>query len=45
VTAFELPSRTFLESEGARGSIFLSRLTADRHTTRVNVPGISETCG
>jgi hypothetical protein len=42
VTAFELPSGTFLESEGACGSIFLSRLTPDGHTTRVNVPGISD---
>ena len=42
VTAYELPRGTFLESEGACGSIFLSRLTPDGHTTRVDVPGISD---
>lgn len=42
VTAYELPSGTFLESEGACGSIFLSRLTPDGHTTRVDVPGIAD---
>jgi hypothetical protein len=41
--AWELPSGTFLQSAGACGEAFLSRLTADGHTTRVNVPGVSPT--
>jgi hypothetical protein len=40
--AWELPSGTFLQSPGACGTAFLSRLTPDGHTTRVNVPGMSE---
>jgi TolB protein len=39
--AFQLPSGTFLQSQGACGSIFLSRLTPDMHTTRVDIPGVS----
>ncbi|MFG1934083.1 hypothetical protein ACGFK1_26095 [Mycobacterium sp. NPDC048908] len=39
--AFQLPSGTFLQSQGACGSIFLSRLTPDMHTKRVDVPGVS----
>lgn len=39
--AWELPSGTFLQSAGACGTIFLSRLTPDGHTTRVQVPGIT----
>ena len=39
--AWPLPSGTFLQSIGACGTIFLSRLTPDGHTTRVNVPGVS----
>jgi hypothetical protein len=38
--AWQLPSGTFLQSAGACGSIFLSRLTPDRHTTRVTPPGL-----
>jgi len=40
--AWELPSGTFLQSPGACGTAFLSRLTPDGHTTRVNVPGMSQ---
>jgi hypothetical protein len=40
--AWELPSGTFLQSAGACGTAFLSRLTPDGHTTRVNVPGMSQ---
>jgi TolB protein len=40
--AWELPSGTFLQSPGACGTAFLSRLTQDGHTTRVDVPGMSE---
>jgi hypothetical protein len=40
--AYQLPSGTFLQSTGACGSIFLSRLTPDMHTTRVDVPGVSD---
>ncbi len=39
--AWQLPSGTFLQSAGACGTAFLSRLTPDGHTTRVNVPGVS----
>jgi TolB protein len=39
--AWQLPSGTFLQSAGACGTIFLSRLTPDMHTTRVKVPGVS----
>jgi TolB protein len=41
VNAWQLPSGTFLQSIGACGTVFLSRLTSDGHTTRVNVPGVS----
>jgi hypothetical protein len=40
--AYELPSGTFLQTAGACGAVHLSRLTPDMHTTRVNVPGVSE---
>jgi TolB protein len=40
--AWKLPSGTFLQSAGACGSAFLSRLTPDGHTTRVAVPDVSE---
>ncbi|CDO08868.1 hypothetical protein [Mycolicibacterium cosmeticum] len=40
--AWELPTGTFLQSAGACGTAFLSRLTADGHTTRVDVPGMSD---
>jgi TolB protein len=39
--AWQLPAGTFLRSEGACGTMFLSRLTPDMTTTRVNVPGVS----
>ena len=42
VDAWQLPSGTFLQSIGACGTVFLSRLTPDGHTTRVNVPGLSD---
>ena len=38
--AWQLPSGTFLQSMGACGSMFLSRLTPDMHTTKVTVPGV-----
>jgi TolB protein len=38
--AWQLPSGTFLQSAGACGSIFLSRLTPDKHTERVKPPGM-----
>jgi len=41
VDAWQLPSGTFLQSLGACGTLFLSRVTPDGHTTRVNVPGVS----
>jgi hypothetical protein len=40
--AWQLPSGTFLQSAGACGTMFLSRLTPDMHTTRVKVPGVSD---
>lgn len=40
--AWRLPSGTFLQSAGACGTAFLSRLTPDGHTTRVKVPGVSD---
>jgi hypothetical protein len=43
--AWQLPSGTFLQSAGACGSMFLSRLTPDMHTTRVKIPGVSENIG
>jgi hypothetical protein len=41
-TAWQLPSGTFLQSAGACGTMFLSRLTPDMHTTRVHIPGVSD---
>ncbi len=38
--AFALPDGTYLQSVGACGSAFLSRLTPDMHTTKVDVPGV-----
>jgi hypothetical protein len=43
--AWQLPSGTFLQSAGACGSMFLSRLTPDGHTTRVPVPGAEGSVG
>lgn len=40
--AWQLPGGVFLQSAGACGSMFLSRLTADGHTTRVDVPGMHD---
>jgi TolB protein len=40
--AWQLPSGTFLQSAGACGTAFLSRLTPDMHTTRVDIPGVSK---
>jgi hypothetical protein len=40
--AFKLPSGVFVQSAGACGAAFLSRLTADGHLTRVDVPGMSQ---
>jgi len=40
--AWKLPSGTFLQSTGACGTVFLSKLTPDGHTTRVKIPGVSD---
>ena len=40
--AYQLPSGTFLQSAGACGTAFLSRLTPDMHTTPVDIPGVSD---
>jgi TolB protein len=40
--AWKLPSGVFLQSAGACGTAFLSRLTPDGHTTRVKIPGVSD---
>jgi TolB protein len=40
--AYQLPSGTYLQSEGACGTVSLSRLTPDMHTTHVHVPGVSD---
>ncbi len=40
VDAWQLVSGTFLQSEGACGSSFLSRPTSDGHSTKVNVSGL-----
>ncbi|MGX9671313.1 hypothetical protein [Mycobacterium sp. HM-7] len=39
VGLWQLPSGTFVQSLGACGVVFLSRVTADGHTQRVKVPG------
>jgi hypothetical protein len=40
--AWQLPSGTFLQSDGACGTSFLSRLTPDMHTMKVTVPGVAD---
>ncbi len=40
--AWKLPSGTFLQSAGACGTAFLSKLTPDGHNTRVKIPGVSD---
>ena len=40
--AWQLPSGTFLQSSGACGMVFLSKLTADMKVTPVTVPGVDE---
>lgn len=40
--AWQLPSGTFLQSVGGCSSEFLSRLTADKHSTPVLVPGVDQ---
>jgi TolB protein len=42
VAAWQLPSGTFVQTLGACGTIHLARLTPDGYTTRVDVPGVSE---
>lgn len=39
VGLWQLPSGTFVQSLGACGVVFLSRVTSDGHTQRVKVPG------
>jgi TolB protein len=39
VRLWQLPSGTFVQSLGACGVVFLSRVTRDGHTQRVKVPG------
>lgn len=36
--AWQLPSGTYLQSLGACGTVFVSKLTADMHTTPVTIP-------
>jgi TolB protein len=43
--AFELPTGVFLPTAGACGTTFVSRLTPDGHTTRVQIPGASGSVG
>jgi len=43
--AYELPSGTFLPTAGACGTSFVSRLTPDGHTERVDIPGVSDSVG
>jgi hypothetical protein len=38
--AWQLPSGTYLQSSRSCGPGFLSRLTPDKHTTQVTVPGV-----
>jgi hypothetical protein len=40
--AWQLPGGTFLQSAGPCGTSFLSKLTADGHTTRVDVPNMGD---
>ena len=40
IGAWQLPSGTFIQSVAGCGAVFLSRLTPDMHTTRVDVPGV-----
>jgi TolB protein len=40
--AWKLPTGIFLQSVGACGTVFLSKLTADGHTTRVKIPGLGD---
>jgi hypothetical protein len=40
--AWQLPGGTFLQSEGGCSTGFLSRLTPDKHTAPVSVPGVDE---
>lgn len=40
-TAYQVPSGVFLPTAGACGTAFVSRLTPDGHTTRVQIPGVS----
>ncbi len=43
--AYELPSGIFLPTAGACGTSFVSRLTPDGHTERVDIPGVSHSVG
>jgi hypothetical protein len=43
--AFELPGGIFLPTAGACGTTFVSRLTPDGHTTRVDIPDVSDSVG
>ncbi len=40
--AYELPSGTFLPTAGGCGTAFVSRLTPDGGTQRVDIPGVSD---
>lgn len=40
--AWKLPSGTFVQSAGACGTAFLSKLTSDGHASRVKIPGVSD---
>ncbi|MBI3223925.1 MAG: hypothetical protein HYZ39_02580 [Mycolicibacterium cosmeticum] len=40
--AYEVPSGIFLPTAGACGTSFVSRLTPDGHTSRVDIPGLGD---
>jgi hypothetical protein len=40
--AYHVPSGVFLPTAGACGTAFVSRLTPDGHTRRVQIPGVSD---
>ncbi|AKK28318.1 hypothetical protein [Mycobacterium sp. EPa45] len=39
--AWQLPGGTYIQSLGACGTVFVSRLTSDMHTTPVTIPGLN----
>lgn len=43
--AFKTANGTFLPTAGACGTTFVSKLTADGHTERLHIPGVSDSAG